>query len=265
MDQKYNDFIIWITAIVLFIITFVLSKKDFTASATITLAFATFVMVKDSSKNIEVSKNNLRGEHMIREMEDLIKPIYMKRDQLESIEYVHIPYYDETRSFETYRDDANDFWESIEANKYLAPKDLRNTIIEYLNTNKLWLEKLERLQDELREASMRIDEPRNRDILEVAPRDRFLQAYPVFFDWRFINLPMSNLKDGRKQKINELVDRLDPMNKSEKEFSQCIQKFGILIDEDVEIERIRSALREAVIERYETLAINIDKIRECLE
>lgn len=221
---KRRDAIIWVVAIILFVGILIASPKDFTAAATIALAFATLYLARHSSKSTEISKNNSLKEILTREMDDLIKPLYAKIDQFETLELVHIPYYEEISDFRDYRDEAKNFWEQLEADKYLASKALRSLITTYLEANKQWNEKHKQLANELRVASFEIDEDKRNKILQGAPRGIF-DPMIVYFDWRFLNLPPDNLKDERKQKIKELTDQLDLTKESEMNFSILIQQF----------------------------------------
>jgi hypothetical protein len=239
-------------------ITAFLEIFDPVAIATIILAAATFALAKDSGKNIEISKNNLLEEHLAREMEELIKPIYMKRDHLESLEYVHIPYYNETISFERWTEESDDFWKLLEADRYLAPKDLREIIRDYSQANKEWHKKRGELANKIRDA---LTKENKRELCEEAPTDRYLRITPGYFDYRFINLPPSDNKAERKEKIKVLTDRLEPNSDS----SNIIKEFVKLIDEDTVLEEKRALFKEKVTVRYEELEKMIDQIRDTLE
>jgi hypothetical protein len=229
---------------------------DPVAIATILLAAATFALVRDSSKNIEISKNNLVEERLVKEMEDLIKPIYMERDVLEYREWVHVPYYDETRSYELWKEEAKEFWNRLEADRYLAPADLRKLIQDYSQTNKDWLAKQERLAKLIKDALTKENKIK---LCKDAPRDHY-DVWPGYFDYRFINLPGSKDKDKRKEEIKELTDGLDPASESIK----YIEEFVRLIDEDTILEAKRSSFKEKVIERYGELEREMDKVRNSL-
>jgi hypothetical protein len=228
---------------------------DPVAIATIILATATFALVKDSSKNIEISKNNLLEDHLVREMNELIRPIYLKRDKIEYLEFVHNPYCYETKYFQEWKDEARDFWDRLENSEYLASKDLRDMIKDYSQTNKEWLNKHDGLADRIREA---LTIENKIDLCVEAPRDR-----PVlgFFDYRFMNLPTSNDRAERKLKIKELTDQLDADSYS---FS-LIGEFVKLIDEDTVLEAKRTRFKAKVIDRYEKLERMIDESRAPLE
>jgi hypothetical protein len=116
--------------------TLIVSPKDFTAAATIVLAFSTFVLANDSRNNIQLSKNTVLGGHLIQEMQNLIKLLYTRRDEYEYLERVHIPYFEAEEDLREWQDRAEDFWRDIDANKYLAPNDLRHVIEEYKRISK---------------------------------------------------------------------------------------------------------------------------------
>lgn len=238
--------------------TSLLEILDPVAIATILLAAATFALAKDSGKNIKISKDNILGEHLEREMEELVKPIYMKRNRLEYLEHVHIPYYDETDSFEDWTEEATEFWDLLEADRYLAPKNLRDIIADYSRANREWNKRCSELAEQIREALTREDK---RDLCMEAPRDRYLRISPGYFDYRFINLPPSDEKSERIEQIRELADNLE----SDSNSRHLIEKFITLIEQDTELKDIRELFVERVTARYEELENMIDIIRASLE
>ncbi len=231
---------------------------DPVAIATILLAAATFALAKDSGKNIKISKDNILGEHLAREMEELVKPIYMKRNRLEYLEHVHIPYYDETISFEDWTEEATEFWDLLEADRYLAPKNLRDIIADYSRANREWNKKRSELANQIRDALTREDK---RDLCEEAPTDRSLRITPGYFDYRFINLPQSDGKSERIERIRELTNNIG----SDSDSRHLIEEFITLIEQDTELEEIRKIFVEQVTARYQELENMIEKIRESLE
>ncbi|MFA6371917.1 MAG: hypothetical protein WCW68_04770 [Methanothrix sp.] len=86
MNLPPRDLIIWAIAIILVAATLIASPKDFTTAATIALAFSTIIMASDSRNNIRLSKNTVLEEHLIREMQGLIKLLYTRRDEYEYLE-----------------------------------------------------------------------------------------------------------------------------------------------------------------------------------
>ncbi len=192
---------------------------------------------------------------LVREMNELIKPIYLKRDKFEYLEFVHNPYYSETRYFQEWKDEARDFWDRLETSEYLASKDLRDLIKDYSQTNKEWHHKHDELANGIKESLTR---ECKRDLCEEAPKDRLSLG---FFDYRFMNLPTSNDRAERKQKIKDLTDQLDADSYS---FS-LIGEFVNLIDEDTVLEAKRTIFKAKVIDRYEKLEKMIDEIRDTLE
>ncbi len=231
--------------------------NDPLAFATVLLALATLYTVLNSKRDIEISKNRLMEEYLVREMEELIKPIYMQRNELEYYEYVHVPYYDGTRSWETRRDRGYEFWEFIEANRYLALKMLKDLIINYSNVNLEWKNKHIELTNQIRNA---LTNEGKMNICKDAPEDIYLNPIATYFDYRFINLPSTNDKAERKRELKELTDQLD----TESESYKLIKKFERLIDDDVVLEKARSKFIDEVQNRYETLEKRIDEIRETL-
>jgi hypothetical protein len=231
---------------------------DPVAIATIILALATFALAKDSSKNIKISKDNLLEEHFVKEMENLIKPIYMRRDQLENLEFVHIPYYDGTRDFQRWTEEAREFWDLLEADKYLASNDLRDEITDYSQNNDKWHKKQKELANRIEGALTREGKL---DLCLGAPRDGRFDVLSSYFDYRFINLPSSEDKDERKQQIKELSDQLNPNSES----FNLIKDFVQLIDDDIVLKDKRTTFKDSVMDRYEKLKKEIDEIRKNLE
>ena len=238
--------------------TSLLEILDPVAIATILLAAATFALAKDSGKNIKISKDNILGEHLEREMEELVKPIYMKRNRLEYLEHVHIPYYDETISFENWTEEATEFWDLLEADRYLAPKNLRDIIGSYSRANREWNKRQSELADKIRDALTREEK---RDLCEEAPTDRYLRITPGYFDYRFINLPPSDKKSERIERIRQLTNNLE----SDSDSRHLIEEFITLIEQDTELKDIRELFVERVTARYEELENMIDIIRASLE
>ena len=107
MDSQIRDMLVRFIEVIFFIglliTAFVI--KDWTAAATFALALATFALVRDSSKNIEVSKNSLIKEDLTREMEQLIKPLYKNRDRFEDYESAYV-----------FSSSTDNFWKEIENN-----------------------------------------------------------------------------------------------------------------------------------------------------
>ncbi|HOE46751.1 hypothetical protein [Methanothrix soehngenii] len=116
---------------------------------TIYYAWQTRILAKDSSHNVEILKNNLTEQHLIKEMDELIKPLYENRNEFEGLEYVH--------AFNSY--DAKKFWKKIESAKYLAPKKLRNLIENYLTINDEWWCEYKKIKDCINSNRFNIDTP----------------------------------------------------------------------------------------------------------
>jgi hypothetical protein len=239
MNSQLKNPYLW-AAIISFVIVLVVSSKDFTAAATIALAFATFGLAKDSSKNIEISKNNLAEERLRREMDKLIKPLYENRNEFEGLEYVH-----------AYNDfDAINFWKRIEADKYLANKDLRELIEYYLKLNADWYKNFKATRDKIKDAywgdQVNLSNPYARSS-ELMDRIRYL--------------PRNDLKEEQLNYINELLKKID----SEHEIIKYLNEYKSLIEKDTELEPIRLKLLNSVINRYQKLEEKIDEIHETLE
>jgi hypothetical protein len=285
MNLPHRDLIIWAIAIILVAGTLIVSPKDFTAAATIVLAFSTFILASDSRNNIQLSKNTVLGGHLIQEMQDLIKLLYTRRDEYEYLERVHIPYFEAEEDLREWQDRAEDFWRDIDANKYLAPNDLRHVIEEYIKANEEWYNNYKYVFNNI-VLSLHMEDPEElKKILQLAPinkyhveipvifDDRFknltkhtpsdvrLVGFPVIFDYRFKNLPQKSIKEERIKEINELIGQLNP----ESDFAKHVKNFLTLIHEDTVLEAKRSELRAKVIDRYAELESEIDKIEAYLK
>ena len=141
MDSQSRDRIVRVIAVILFVGILIIAyvAKDWTAAATFALALATFALAIDSSKNIEISKNSLIKEDLTREMEQIIKPLYNNRDRFGDYEPVYALNYS-----------TDSFWKQTEINKYLATKDLRESIEHYLRENKELRQNLSSLENKIR-------------------------------------------------------------------------------------------------------------------
>jgi hypothetical protein len=248
-------------AIVLVVGTLIASPKDFTAAATIALAFATFVLARDSSNSIQLAKNSVLGEHLIQEMQGLIQLLYTRKDEYEYLERVHIPYFNVEEDLRDWQDRAEDFWKDIDANKYLAPNGLRHLIEDYIKVNEEWYTKYKYFFNKMVISLEKEDHEELKDILHLAPSDVSLVGFPVIFDYRFKNLPQKSIREERITEINELISRLNP----ESDFTNHVKDFLTLIKEDTVLEAKRSDLRAKVIDRYAELEMKIDKIGASLE
>lgn len=209
---------------------------DPVAIATILLAAATFALVKDSSRNIEVSKNSLIKEYLTREMEQLIKPLYNKRDRFE--------YYESAYAFSSSTDN---FWKEIENNKYMATKNLRESIEDYLKENKELRQNLNSIESNIRGTYRKEKNQLPSDFLTI-----FNQCG---------NISGSHFNIGEvplelKKLIGELND--------ESEIRLELKKY-IDIVENNSVAITRLDLRNKVIERYKKLEKKLDEIRESLE
>ena len=280
MSGPHRDLIIWAIAIIMVIGTLIVSPKDFTAAATIALAFSTFVLASDSRNSILLSKNTALGEHLIQEMQGLIKLLYIRRDEYEYLERVHIPYFTVEEDLREWQDRAENFWKDIDANKYLTSNGLRHLIEDYIEVNEVWYSKYEDIFNKIVLSLEKEDTEELKKILHLAPiavrlvefpaifDDKFknltkyapseerLVEFPVIFDYRFTNLPQKSMKEERIREINELIGQLNP----ESDFTKHVKDFLTLIHEDTVLEAKRFDLRAKVIDRYAELAIKIDEI-----
>ena len=207
---------------------------DPVAIATILLAAATFALVKDSSKNIEISKNNLLEEHLVKEMEKLIKPLYKNRDELEYYELVHAFAYKE----------AQDFLSDIEANKYLAHKELRILIESYLKINREEYDKYTNIKGKVWQAYFD-GEAKN--------------GIEIYRD--FERLPTGD----KYEHILYYEMIVEKFTKPGSDLRKSIQEFIKLIKEDTNLKSERSNLQDKVIDRYNELEKKIEEIRDALE
>lgn len=224
--------------------------------ATVLLAVATFLMADDSSKNIEISKNNLIGQYLIKEMEELIKPLYENRKNFESLEYVYA--YDLLA--------AIDFWKKREADKYLASKGLRKLIEEYMIINN---EKYEEFKSINKKFWIVYYKERERCQQAASVYGPAANKYEKLKDFIYVelniinpdhHLPRSSERDSWLQKIDELVKELEPDN----EIRRYIEELKYLVNDDTSKNK-REALVKMVETRYEELERKIDEIHESLD
>jgi len=231
MKSQDKDLLIWIIVIILFVGVYIFAK-DLTAAATIALAFATFTLARDSSKNIEISKNNLIKEHLTREMKQLIIPMYKNRDLFEYNESHHVG--DLSR---------DTFWNDIDNNRYLAAEDLRESIELYLRTIEELYQKPQSIRENIRSAYQK-----EKDHIQV-DLDTILNKIGSF-----------PRKDERCEELKKISEKLD----RESEVLLYVKEY-IDIVENNNLEDRRSKLRNKVISRYEELEKKMDEIRKSLE
>jgi hypothetical protein len=238
MDSQVRDMLVLVIEVIFFIgfLTTAFVAKDWTAAATFALALATFALVRDSSKNIEVSKNSLIKEDMTREMEQLIKPLYNKRDRFE--------YYESAYAFSSSTDN---FWKEIENNKYMATKDLRESIENYLKENREVRQNLSSIQGKIRGTYCKEKNQLPSNFLMT------INNFANFASSSFINCEVPP----------ELKKLLDELNE-ESEIRSELKKYIDLVENN-SFAITRSDLRNKVIERYEKLEKKLDEIRELLE
>lgn len=218
-------------------------------------------------------------------MQGLIQLLYTRKDEYEYLERVHIPYFNVEEDLKEWQDRAEDFWKDIDANKYLAPNELRHLIEDYIRVNGEWYIKYRDIFNKIVISLGKEDPEELKNILHLAPsdvclvgfpvvfddrfknlpqyatRDTRFVGFPVIFDYRFKNLPQKSIREERIKEINDLIGQLNP----ESEFTKHVQDFLTLIKEDTVLEAKRSDLRAKVIDRYEELEMKIDKIGASLE
>ena len=219
-------------------------------------------------------------------MQYLIQPLYTRKDEYEYLERVHIPYFNIKEDLREWQDRAEDFWKDIDANKYLAPNELRHLIEDYIKVNEEWYNKYKEIFNKIVISLEKEDRDKLKNILQLAPsdtclfvefpaifddkfknlaqhaiRDVRLIGFPVIFDYRFKNLPQKSIREERIKEINKLIGQLNP----ESDFTKHVKDFLTLIREDTVLEAKRSDLRTKVIDRYAELELKIDKIGASLE
>jgi hypothetical protein len=114
LDQEWKPFGFSISTITL-IATFL---------ATIIAGLGVYLTYRQQRINLNV----MREEHYLKEMDKLIKKLYINIGKYERFEPQHV---DPNNSDEIKQ--ASDFWDDIRENKYLAPEQIRNNIDQYLN------------------------------------------------------------------------------------------------------------------------------------
>jgi hypothetical protein len=213
------------------------------AIATIVLAFMTYLLAKDSSKNIKLSKENLIGQHLLREMDQLIKPLYENRNNFEELESCH----EVTPNKES-------FWKKRESDKYLAPKDLRHLIEEYLGIDKEMYKRMVDINNDIWE------------ILDHSPhadkyRDLKSSIYSEGTSRYNFHLVGSAERGFWLEHVNELIANLEPDSK----IFEYVTQLKDLVESDKDLTEKRKKLIEMVEARYKELEYMIDNIRASLE
>jgi hypothetical protein len=237
------------------------------AFATIALALMNYLSIKDSNKNIKISKENLIEQHLLREMEQLIKPLYENRKEFEYLEQIHA----------YSRSEAIDYWKKREADKYLAAKDLRLSMEEYLAidnelykkykyiVDKIWAifdkdqnERTRIVEQEMR-ASGNLFRPPN------SPSDKYEELKNFLFSGiggRYShNLPRSSERSSWLEKVDELITKLEP----DSEILLCVKEIKDLVEDDINLKAKREGFIKKVETRYSELEEKIDNIHESLD
>ena len=235
------------------------------AFATIALALMTYLLSKDSTKNIKLSKENLVEQHLLREMEQLIKPLYKERKNFEDLEVTHA----------YHRPKAILFWKKRETDKYLAPNDLRHLIEEYLifdnelynkyNAifNKIWVivdsDEIERIRDHEMHAPDDLFQPYIPPSVKYEELKKFLNVGLIGSSHS--HLPLSDERISWLEKVDELITKLEPGS----EILSCVNEIKVLVENDIILKAKREALIDKIEARYRELERKIDNIHESLD
>lgn len=223
---------------------------DYLTLATFTLAIATFLLVwenhrlsKDSSKNIEVSKNNLVEQHLVKEMEHIIKPLYERRDNFEDLEYRYL----------AHTSDVDNVWKRVETDKYLASKDIRHNIESYLKAAVVENEKFKAVTQKIWHA---LQEEKN-DIPERVG-DKHRDSFCFDFGQHMQSCCLTFRRN------DEQADNLIGILKSESKLRNYLIEYTDLIKSN-NLALMRAELRDKIINRYTELEEKIDAIQESLD
>lgn len=256
----YNVFNLYILSI--------LPKIDSLTFATLILAIATIALAwenhrlsKDSSKNIKISKDNLVEQHLLKEMEQLIKPLYENRKNFENLEFIHAY----TKS------DVVSFWKKRESDKYLATKDLRQAIEAYLKINNDYNEKYTNINTNITKIFDKDYCDRMSNVKRISPLEMQIQPnkyaelkdflYPGVGGRYSSHLPHSSEKDPWLQKIDEFIKKVEP----DSEIYRCIEKLRSLVENDKALKDKRENLVKIIEKRYGELEEKIDKLHDSLD
>src|SRR5271157_5994138 len=113
------------SAAALIYLTYKLSKS--TSDYSTQVGIQTGIMTRNtdlSQETLESEENNRRRDALIKEMDNLIGPLYSKIERYRTLE----PLYLDAKTEE----ESRIFWEKIRENEYLAQADLRTRIDDYL-------------------------------------------------------------------------------------------------------------------------------------
>lgn len=210
------------------------------AIATIALAWENHRLSRDSRKNIEISKNNLMEQHLIKEMENIIKPLYEKRDNFSDLE-----------SRYPFINDPYNLWKKIETNKYLANKDVRRDIELYLRTIDEMREKFRLVTDNISEA-FRKEKDEIPEYIGDMHRDTIYSGYLQNIN----SSPTLREKDEQAIKIIDSLKHNSELRKYFIEYIELIKSNNLAL--------MRNDLRNKIINRYMELEEEIDRIEEFL-
>jgi hypothetical protein len=102
-------------------------RLDIASVASVLIALAALATACLTLRQQKINLIVIREERYFKEMDLLVKKLFQNRDRYELFEPHHV---DPNDPEEEKR--ANEFWREIRENKYLAPKELRNIIEQYL-------------------------------------------------------------------------------------------------------------------------------------
>ena len=165
-------------------------------------------------------------------MDQLIKPLYNKRDQFEKHEDAYVSSYSE-----------DPFWKNIENNKYMTTKDLRESIEDYLKENKESHLELDSIHTNLK---ILCEKEKNQLPGDFLPT--ILSSRSFSINWKVLPL------------LKKLLEDLNEESETRLEIKNYIDFI-----ENNSLVSMRLDLRDKVIKRYEKLEKKMDDIRESLD
>jgi len=246
---------------------FSIGAEWYTAIGTLVLAFATYLMVRESKKvsaisrdNIKITKNVIVEQRFVKEM-DLIGLLFSNKLKWEVYEPLHVDQNDEKKEKE-----ASEFWKEIKKNRYIAPNDLRNLINKYLKI-------IESSSDEVQRMRHSISKSIRENIGDIDPNfQEFLRNQ--LGERGFIKpLPLEeSLNAEHKSNWTEFQKYLNStqpgsiLSSQTNEYISILNKniFDIRINQQIEkldLSSIRNDFRKAIEARYDELERDIDELR----
>jgi hypothetical protein len=110
---------------------------DWTAAQTISniilvtiLIIVTIYYAIQTAKQVKIMRENLRYERLIKEMDALVGPLYSILDD-NTAPYLTLVYHSQETAPRFH--DIHPFWRDIKKNIYLSPRDLRESLKNYLD------------------------------------------------------------------------------------------------------------------------------------